>query len=151
MASNVALLPVGGVQSLVPAVAGDDLQLHVVTDDAVGLQLRQRLSCLRRQLLEDGVLGTQPDLGRIHRAAISQRTRDALAAKRARGERLGAAPALPMQITRRIIAERGNGRTFQAIAEGLMADGVPTARGKTRWYAATIKAVVTSDNAAALA
>ena len=54
-----------------------------------------------------------------------------------------------MQITRRIIAERGNGRTFQAIAEGLMADSVPTARGKTRW--ATIKAVVTSDNAAALA
>ena len=56
-----------------------------------------------------------------------------------------------MQITRRTIAERGNGRTFQAIAEGLMADGVPTARGKTRWYAATINAVVTSDNAAALA
>jgi Recombinase len=55
-----------------------------------------------------------------------------------------------MQITRRIIAERGNGRTFQAIAEELIADGVP-ARGKTRWYAATIKAVVTSDNAAALA
>jgi len=59
---------------------------------------------LRRQLLEDGVLGTQPGLGRIHRAAISQRTRDALAAKRARGERLGAAPTLPMQITRRTIA-----------------------------------------------
>ena len=31
-----------------------------------------------------------------------------------------------------------------------MADGIPTARGKTRWYAATIKAVVTSDNAVAL-
>ena len=74
-----------------------------------------------------------------------------MATKRARGEQLGAAPALPMQITRRTIAERGNGRTFQAIAEGLIADGVPTARGKTRWYAATIKAVVTSDNAAALA
>jgi hypothetical protein len=26
----------------------------------------------------------------------------------------------------------------------------PTARGKTRWYAATINAVVTSDDAAAL-
>jgi len=51
----------------------------------------------------------------------------------------------------RIIAERGNGRTFQAIAEGLMADGVPTARGKPGWYAATIYAVVTSDNVAALA
>jgi hypothetical protein len=32
-----------------------------------------------------------------------------------------------------------------------MADGVPTARGKTPWYAATVKVVVTSDNAAALA
>ena len=55
-----------------------------------------------------------------------------------------------MEITRRLVTERLEGRTFQAIAEGLMADGIPTARGKTRWYAATIKAVVTSDNAAAL-
>ena len=136
---------------LIPAIAGGHLQHHVVTDDSVGLQLRQRLSCLRRQLLEDGVLGTQPDLGRIHRAAISQRTRDALAAKRAGESDWAQRRPLPMQITRRTIAERGNGRTFQAIAEGLMADGVPTARGKTRWYAATIYAVVTSDNAAALA
>jgi len=29
---------------VIPAVTGDDLQLDVVTDDAVGLQLRQRLS-----------------------------------------------------------------------------------------------------------
>ena len=76
---------------------------------------------------------------------------DALAAKRAGGERLDAAPAMPMQITRRIIAERGNGRTFQAIAEGLTADGAPTARGKPGWCTASIYAVVTSDNAAALA
>ena len=56
-----------------------------------------------------------------------------------------------MEVTRRIVTERANGRTFQSIAEGLMADGIPTARGKTRWYPATIKAVVSSDNAAALA
>ena len=68
------------------------------------------------------------------RRLISQRTRDALAAKRARGERPGAAPALPLEVTRRIVIERRQGRTFQAIADGLMADGIPTARGKTRWY-----------------
>ena len=84
------------------------------------------------------------------RRLISQRTRDALAAKRARGERLGAKPRLPLAITRRIVDERSNGRTFQAIAEGLMADDVPTARGNARWYPATIKAVVMSDNAAAI-
>jgi hypothetical protein len=32
-----------------------------------------------------------------------------------------------------------------------MADGIPTARGKTRWFPATIRAVMTSDNAAVLA
>ena len=85
------------------------------------------------------------------RRLISRRTRDALAAKRARGERLGAAAALPLDVTRRIIAERANGRTFQAIADGLVANGIPTARGKTRWFPATIKAVMTSDNAAVLA
>ena len=73
-----------------------------------------------------------------------------MAAKRARRERLGAEPALPLETTRRIITKRREGRTFQAIAEGLMADGIPTARGKNRWFPATIKAVTTSDNAAAL-
>jgi DNA invertase Pin-like site-specific DNA recombinase len=78
------------------------------------------------------------------RRLIRQRTRDALAAKRARGERLGAAPALQMGITRRIMSERANGLTFQAIADGLMAEGIPTVRRKTRWFPATIKAVLTS-------
>lgn len=85
------------------------------------------------------------------RRLISQRTRDALAARRARGERLGAAPGLPHDVTRRIVAERRAGRTFQAIADGLINDGILTARGKAKWYPATIRAVVESDNAALLA
>ena len=84
------------------------------------------------------------------RRLISQRTRDALAAKRARGERLGARPALPSEVTRRIVSERLEGKTFQAIADGLIADGVRTARGGTRWYPATIEAIVNSDDAALL-
>lgn len=43
-----------------------------------------------------------------------------------------------------------DGRTFQAIADGLMADWIPTARGHSRWFPATIKAVTISDNAATL-
>ena len=84
------------------------------------------------------------------RRSISQRTRDALAAKRARESDSAPPRALPLDITRRIIDERNNGNTFQAIADGLMADGVTTARGKTRWFPATIKAVYCSDNAAAI-
>ena len=64
------------------------------------------------------------------RRLISRRTRDALAAKHARGARLGAAPALPLEVTCRVIDERANELAFQAIVDGLMADGIPTARGK---------------------
>ena len=55
------------------------------------------------------------------RRLISQRTRDALAAKRARGERLGAAPALPLQVTRRIVTERAAGPNLSGDRRG--ADG----------------------------
>ena len=81
------------------------------------------------------------------RRLISQRTWDALAAKRARGERLGARPNLPSAVTRRIVEERKRGRTFQAIADGLMEDNIPTSRGLETWFPATIKAVIESDNA----
>lgn len=84
------------------------------------------------------------------RRLISQRTRDALAAKRARGDRLGARPALAEILTRRIVRERKEGRTFQAIANSLMAEHILTSRGKRHWYPATIRAVVNSDNAAGL-
>jgi DNA invertase Pin-like site-specific DNA recombinase len=84
------------------------------------------------------------------RRLISQRTRDALAAKRARGERLGAVPRLPHDLTRRIVRERADGLTYQARAEGLMADGIPTSRGRQKWYPATIRAIIESDNAAQL-
>lgn len=84
------------------------------------------------------------------RRMISTRTRDALAAKRARGERLGRETTLSTDVTARIIAERRDGATYQAIANSLMADEIPTARGGAKWYASTIKAVLESDHAASL-
>ena len=61
---------------------------------------------------------------------------------RARGERLGAAPVLPVgEYPPGCHRTRSAGRTFQAIADGLVADGIPTARRKTRWFPATIRAI----------
>jgi Recombinase len=53
-------------------------------------------------------------------------------------------------LTRRIVRERKEGRTFQAIANSLMAENILTSRGKRHWYPTTIRAVVNSDNAAGL-
>jgi len=59
-------------------------------------------------------------------------------------------PNLLPEVTRRIVGERRRGMAFQAIADGLMDDGMLTSRGRKTWYSATIKAVVESDNASRL-
>jgi len=46
---------------------------------------------------------------------------------------------------RRIHAERREGLTYQAIADGLNREGVPTPQGGTEWRPGTIRAIVTND------
>jgi len=70
---------------------------------------------------------------------ISQRTRRALAAKRAQGVRLGRPPTIAPHMIERIRRERAAGRSLAAIADRLNADRVPTAQGGQRWYPATIR------------
>lgn len=84
------------------------------------------------------------------RDLIGQRTRDALAAKRAAGVRLGRPQSLPDDVVARVVAERAAGRSLRAIAAGLEADGVPTARGGTTWHASAVRAVAESQRAAEL-
>ena len=80
----------------------------------------------------------------FERRLISQRTKDALAAKRAQGVRLGRPRQLPKTVVNRIRRERTQGKTLAAIAEGLNRDGVPTAQGGQRWYPSTVRAVLRS-------
>jgi DNA invertase Pin-like site-specific DNA recombinase len=75
----------------------------------------------------------------FERRLISQRTREALAVKRSQGVRLGRPTTMPPDVVRRIKRERAKGKSLAAIADGLNADGVPTAQGGTRWYPATVR------------
>ncbi len=84
------------------------------------------------------------------RRLISQRTRDALAAKRAAGVRLGRPSAVPRDVVERIVTERATGATLKAIADGLTSDGVPTARGGPSWSTGTVQSVLRGQDAAPL-
>ena len=66
------------------------------------------------------------------RRLISQRTREALAVKRAQGVRLGRPATMDTKIIRRIRREREKGKSFAAIAHGLNEDHVATLRAGRR-------------------
>ena len=82
----------------------------------------------------------------FERRLISQRTKDALAMKRAQGVRLGRPRQLSQRVVKRILRERDGGKTLAAIAEGLNQDRVPTAQGGQRWYPSTVRAVLRSPS-----
>jgi DNA invertase Pin-like site-specific DNA recombinase len=86
-------------------------------------------------------------MAQYERRLNSQRTKDALAAKRLQGVRLGRPQSLPDDVVERILTARQAGLSFQAIGTQLEADGIPTARGGRAWHASTVKAVCESQAA----
>ena len=78
----------------------------------------------------------------FERRLISQRTREALAVKRASGVRLGRPPTVPQTVVRRIKLQRARGDSLRKIAEDLNDSGVPTAQGGARWYEATVRGIL---------
>jgi DNA invertase Pin-like site-specific DNA recombinase len=74
------------------------------------------------------------------RKIISQRTKDALAVKRAQGVRLGKPRQLAPDLADRIRAERNDGMTLQAIADGLNSDQITTPTGK-EWSPALVRKI----------
>jgi DNA invertase Pin-like site-specific DNA recombinase len=75
------------------------------------------------------------------RRIIGQRTKDALAVKRAQGVQLGRRRSVASETIELIAAMRRDGQSLRAIADQLNEEGVPTAEGK-KWYAATIRRVL---------
>lgn len=106
----------------------------------------------------DGTIDTSSAAGRfqtqimggvaeLERALISDRTKAALAVKRAQGVRLGMPPKIPAEVVARILEAKAGGASLRAIAAGLTADGVPTARGGTKWQPSTVQGVLASQHA----
>ena len=81
-------------------------------------------------------------IAQFERRLIGQRTRDALAVRKAQGVRLGRPQVLPAELVERISRQRLAGATLQAIADQLNGEGVPTAHGGARWWPSTVGKVL---------
>jgi DNA invertase Pin-like site-specific DNA recombinase len=80
--------------------------------------------------------------GQFERRLISQRTKEALAVKKASGVRLGRPPTVPPSVVRRITRLRARGLSLRVIADELNESKVPTGQGGKQWYAATVRGVL---------
>lgn len=96
----------------------------------------------------EAAAGMMTVFSQLERRLIGQRTRDALAVKRAQGVRLGRPSVLPAPVVARIVAAGATGESLRTIGAALTADGVPTARGGATWHASTVRAVLAGQDAA---
>jgi len=81
----------------------------------------------------------------FERRLIGQRTKDALAVRKATGTKLGRPRVLSTSIVRYIRDLRAGGLTYRAIAERLNEQGVPTAQGGREWHAGTVHSVLRAE------
>jgi DNA invertase Pin-like site-specific DNA recombinase len=77
-------------------------------------------------------------LAEWEREMIGDRTKNALAAARARGQKLGRPQGVPDDVVQSIRVMRSVGLSWGKIAQGLQAQGIPTGQGG-RWHATTVR------------
>ena len=85
----------------------------------------------------------------FERRLIGERTKSALAVKKAAGVRLGRPRLIPEEIVARIAAERSSGATLRAIADALNRDGIPTSMHGRQWWVATVQGVLAQAGSSA--
>jgi DNA invertase Pin-like site-specific DNA recombinase len=144
----------GGADTLL-AVRVDRLSRSVA--DFAGLMVRAERCRWSLVALDLGVDTTTPagdlmanvlaSVAQYERKVIGQRTREGMAQRKAEGIHVGRPRVLPVDLVARIVRERAAGATLRAIAEGLTAEGIPTARGRAAWSTSTIQGVLASTTA----
>ena len=82
----------------------------------------------------DFMVNMMASVAQLERKIIGQRTRDALAVKRAHSVRLGRPSKVDAGIVAWIVVENREGSSLSAMARALNEDGIPTAHGGARWY-----------------
>jgi DNA invertase Pin-like site-specific DNA recombinase len=149
-----------GLSAALSAVAAGEADVVVVAKldrlsrsliDFAGLLERARREGWAVVALDLGVDTTTPAgelvanvmaaVAQWERRVIGERTKAALAVRRAEGVRLGRPPSIPDSIRAHILGERARGLTFRAIAAHLNEDGVPPARNGRRWHPETVRKV----------
>jgi len=84
----------------------------------------------------------------LERDLIASRTREALAARKARGEHNGRRTAIPPAVLRRIVLTReADGSSFGRIAADLTGDGVLSPTGLPEWSESTVRRAYASATA----
>jgi DNA invertase Pin-like site-specific DNA recombinase len=78
-------------------------------------------------------------IAEFERELISERTKDALGAKRARGEQLGRKPKSEAWLVDRIAREREAGDSFTTIADRLTDDQILSPGGRNVWQPSTVR------------
>jgi DNA invertase Pin-like site-specific DNA recombinase len=92
--------------------------------------------------------GVASVFAQFERRLISQRTKDALAAKKAQGVRLGRPSTVGADARARIVALRGEGKSWRAVADAMTNEGWPTGHGAANWLANTCRRIYDAEQAA---
>ena len=82
-------------------------------------------------------------VAQYERRLIGARTREAMAAAKARGARFGRPVEHSPAARQMVVAMRESGATLQQIADRLTLEGVPTPRGG-RWHLSTVRSILVS-------
>jgi DNA invertase Pin-like site-specific DNA recombinase len=85
------------------------------------------------------------------RELISERTKAGLAAKKARGERLGRPRLAQPGVVRRIVLDRNTGLSYAQIAAALEAEGILSPQGHPKWQPSTVRRIYVSAKTATAA